>query len=413
MSKSADAFRTISEVADVLATPAHVLRFWESKFTQIKPVKRAGGRRYYRPADVALLGGIKQLLHEDGLTIRGVQKILKDQGVKHVSSLARLPDDEGGDAADVMGMAEVAEASTAILHDTPPPAPDAPGPDEPGPDEPAPDMPEPAVPGPEIPQPDAPVPAQPDEIPVPDLPAPSAPEPEVPGRQVPVPDIFVPEAPPREFPATAPEIPAAAPDELPQDMPLEIPDRDALPDASGDELAVTAPQETMWSAAPASAAAAEDAGWAATQATDAASDPDAPEMADPAPAKAAPAQPSQAAASAPQAAATVVAPPAPVPAPTSTVAAEHPSLLPDAAPQPRPAAAQEPARRSPRPRSDSAAQPDLFGAAPAEASADEIPRLAARLRLAEGKALSARERAEISSIKTRLAELHRRLGDER
>lgn len=88
MSKSAEAFRTISEVADALDTPAHVLRFWESRFAQIKPVKRAGGRRYYRPADVALLGGIKRLLHEDGLTIRGVQKLLREQGVRHVAGLA-------------------------------------------------------------------------------------------------------------------------------------------------------------------------------------------------------------------------------------------------------------------------------------------------------------------------------------
>ena len=87
MSKSAEAFRTISEVADALDTPAHVLRFWESRFAQIKPVKRAGGRRYYRPADVALLGGIKKLLHEDGLTIRGVQKMLREQGVRHVAGI--------------------------------------------------------------------------------------------------------------------------------------------------------------------------------------------------------------------------------------------------------------------------------------------------------------------------------------
>ena len=90
MSKSADAFRTISEVADWLDTPAHVLRFWESKFTQVKPVKRAGGRRYYRPADMRLLGGIKKLLHEDGMTIKGVQKILREQGIKHVASLCAL-----------------------------------------------------------------------------------------------------------------------------------------------------------------------------------------------------------------------------------------------------------------------------------------------------------------------------------
>ncbi len=88
MTKSADAFRTISEVAELLDTPAHVLRFWESRFPQVKPVKRAGGRRYYRPADVALLGGIKALLHEDGLTIRGVQKLLKDLGPRHVAAMA-------------------------------------------------------------------------------------------------------------------------------------------------------------------------------------------------------------------------------------------------------------------------------------------------------------------------------------
>jgi DNA-binding transcriptional MerR regulator len=90
MSKSADAFRTISEVAEWLDTPAHVLRFWESKFTQVKPVKRAGGRRYYRPADMRLLGGIKKLLHDDGMTIKGVQKVLREQGIRHVSSLCEL-----------------------------------------------------------------------------------------------------------------------------------------------------------------------------------------------------------------------------------------------------------------------------------------------------------------------------------
>lgn len=99
MSKSADAFRTISEVAEWLDTPAHVLRFWESKFTQVKPVKRAGGRRYYRPADMRLLGGIKKLLHDDGMTIKGVQKVLREQGIKHVSSLCALSlsDEEDGD----------------------------------------------------------------------------------------------------------------------------------------------------------------------------------------------------------------------------------------------------------------------------------------------------------------------------
>lgn len=92
MEKSPEAFRTISEVADLLETPAHVLRFWESRFPQVRPVKRAGGRRYYRPTDVALLAGIRLLLHEQGMTIRGVQKILREQGVRHVCALVEARD---------------------------------------------------------------------------------------------------------------------------------------------------------------------------------------------------------------------------------------------------------------------------------------------------------------------------------
>jgi len=87
MQKSAQAFRTISEVAEALGVPAHVLRFWESRFTQITPLKRGGGRRYYRPADINLLRGIRHLLYEDGLTIKGAQKILKTRGIKHVASM--------------------------------------------------------------------------------------------------------------------------------------------------------------------------------------------------------------------------------------------------------------------------------------------------------------------------------------
>jgi resuscitation-promoting factor RpfA len=101
MDKSPEAFRTISEVADFLNTPAHVLRFWESRFPQIRPVKRAGGRRYYRPADVALLAGIKKLLHDEGMTIRGVQKILREHGIRHVASLA------SGDAGTVLDDADI------------------------------------------------------------------------------------------------------------------------------------------------------------------------------------------------------------------------------------------------------------------------------------------------------------------
>ncbi len=97
MSKSPDAFRTISEVADWLDTQAHVLRFWESKFSQVKPIKRAGGRRYYRPQDMLLLGGIKHLLHDQGLTIKGAQQLLREKGVKHVSSLSQALDPDGSD----------------------------------------------------------------------------------------------------------------------------------------------------------------------------------------------------------------------------------------------------------------------------------------------------------------------------
>ena len=89
MTKSAEAFRTISEVAEWLETETHVLRFWESKFSQIKPVKRAGGRRYYRPKDMLIIGGIKKLLHEDGLTIKGTQRIIKDKGLNFVSNLSK------------------------------------------------------------------------------------------------------------------------------------------------------------------------------------------------------------------------------------------------------------------------------------------------------------------------------------
>ena len=112
MEKSPEAFRTISEVADFLETPAHVLRFWESRFPQIRPVKRAGGRRYYRPGDVALLAGIKKLLHDEGMTIRGVQKILREHGIRHVAGLA---EGFGGDAME--GMLDPAAAAALFRSD--------------------------------------------------------------------------------------------------------------------------------------------------------------------------------------------------------------------------------------------------------------------------------------------------------
>jgi DNA-binding transcriptional MerR regulator len=88
LDKSPDAFRTISEVAGDLDIPQHVLRFWETRFTQIKPMKRSGGRRYYRPDDVDLLRGIRRLLYGEGYTIRGVQRILKEHGIASVQRLA-------------------------------------------------------------------------------------------------------------------------------------------------------------------------------------------------------------------------------------------------------------------------------------------------------------------------------------
>jgi len=115
MAKSRDAFRTISEVSEALDTPTHVLRFWESKFSQIKPVKRAGGRRYYRPEDIDLLAGIRTLLHDHGLTIKGAQKLLREQGVKHVASL-------GGDNGVVTEKAAPIAVATADITETPAPA---------------------------------------------------------------------------------------------------------------------------------------------------------------------------------------------------------------------------------------------------------------------------------------------------
>ena len=100
--KSPQAFRTISEVGDELDIPAHVLRFWETKFPQLNPMKRGGGRRYYRPADVALLKGIRVALYDEGLTIKGLQKLFRERGPRHIVALGegtRL--DEPAEAAPV------------------------------------------------------------------------------------------------------------------------------------------------------------------------------------------------------------------------------------------------------------------------------------------------------------------------
>ena len=104
--KSADAFRTISEVAEDLDVPQHVLRFWEGKFSAVRPLKRGGGRRYYRPDDIDLLRGIRRLLHVDGYTIKGVQKVLRESGARVVAELGRglitrlEPHANGEDAVD-------------------------------------------------------------------------------------------------------------------------------------------------------------------------------------------------------------------------------------------------------------------------------------------------------------------------
>jgi DNA-binding transcriptional MerR regulator len=99
LDKAPEAFRTISEVADELEVPKHVLRFWEAKFAHLKPMKRGGGRRYYRPEDVALLRGIRFLLYSDGYTIRGVQKILREHGPRFVMDYRRMADVEDQDEA--------------------------------------------------------------------------------------------------------------------------------------------------------------------------------------------------------------------------------------------------------------------------------------------------------------------------
>ena len=104
MDKSPDAFRTISEAAEELDLPQHVLRFWETRFATIRPLKRGGGRRYYRPEDVMLLRGIRHLLYDQGFTIKGVQKILKDQGPRYVIAVG-----EGRAPDDIAGLIELAE----------------------------------------------------------------------------------------------------------------------------------------------------------------------------------------------------------------------------------------------------------------------------------------------------------------
>ena len=109
MSKSEKAFRNISEVSDWLDTPTHVLRFWESKFSQIKPIKRAGGRRYYRPKDMLIIGGIKQLLHIEGHTIKGAKQVFREKGLNYVVGLSKplMSQDLGGTSSDKESITKV------------------------------------------------------------------------------------------------------------------------------------------------------------------------------------------------------------------------------------------------------------------------------------------------------------------
>lgn len=114
MDKSPDAFRTISEVADELDLPQHVLRFWETRFSQIKPMKRGGGRRYYRPDDIDLLKGIRHLLYDQGYTIKGVQKLLKQNGSKFAVAIG------SGEVTAAEAMAAYTKTETEEAQPAPP-----------------------------------------------------------------------------------------------------------------------------------------------------------------------------------------------------------------------------------------------------------------------------------------------------
>lgn len=114
MDKSPEAFRTISEVADDLDVPKHVLRFWEGKFSQLRPLKRGGGRRYYRPEDVQLLRGIRQLLYQERYTIKGVQRILREQGVQFVMKCWQ----ETADGIGPTGNREIPDIAAEVANST-------------------------------------------------------------------------------------------------------------------------------------------------------------------------------------------------------------------------------------------------------------------------------------------------------
>ena len=115
--KSPEAFRTISEVAVELDVPQHVLRFWETRFAQIKPIKRAGGRRFYRPEDLDLLRGIKSLLYFEGYTIKGVQKVLRDRGLRYVAEIGRGKLAGFGAPANIPSVEEIEDVEDADIGD--------------------------------------------------------------------------------------------------------------------------------------------------------------------------------------------------------------------------------------------------------------------------------------------------------
>jgi DNA-binding transcriptional MerR regulator len=126
MEKSADAYRTISEVAEGMDLPQHVLRFWETRFPQIKPLKRGGGRRYYRPEDIELLAAIKRLLYGEGYTIKGVQKLLKEQGAQAVARLSAAPSPRPAAKAPSPPPSAAPPRSDPPMRPAPAPAPTAP-----------------------------------------------------------------------------------------------------------------------------------------------------------------------------------------------------------------------------------------------------------------------------------------------
>jgi DNA-binding transcriptional MerR regulator len=250
MDKSPEAFRTISEVAEALETPAHVLRFWESRFPQIRPVKRAGGRRYYRPSDIALLAGIKRLLHDEGMTIRGVQKVLREQGIRHVSGLVEetSPEEEALGAAMAGRLdqepaetpEEAAEATAAALRAALEPQESvvvplwpAAAPAETG-------MEQGVLPGLGADTPPGPVPG---DLPPRDLPPDDVPPQELPGTI------------PEELPEPGPDLPGppAETPEMPDEVPPAFPPEDPTPDldpnwdepAPPEEQAVAGPGETL------------------------------------------------------------------------------------------------------------------------------------------------------------------------